>query len=180
MRGLDNGAFLNASGYLRAGNTLNNIQLIIGSVDGAAEFAGEMLEESLVSHGHRVRTASKPTLDQLVKLEDQLLLILTSTTGSGELPPNLRPLWRKLYTKNPQLDGLRYATAVLGDSSYADDYCLGGIELDSKLEQLGAERMEKPLLVDAEKTNYPEEPVTAWGILLANKVRSLCMNEVYG
>jgi len=170
-----NGAFLSEHCvviYRGGWKQLNNIQLIIGSVDGAAEFAGITLEKLLTSHGYQVKTTSKPSLDQLLDFEDQLLLILTSTTGNGALPGNLRSMWRRIQTKKPELKGLRYATAVLGDRSYGDDFCRGGLQLDAQLEQLGAERIEQPLLVDAEETNYPEEPVSAWGVLLANKVRS--------
>ncbi len=154
---------------------MKKIQLIVGSVDGTADFSATTLATELIAEKHQVSTPDKPNLKSIVKSQDELFLFITSTTGKGELPKNLQPLWRKLYTKNPQLKNINYATAVLGDSSYGDDYCLGGIKLDKILEKLGAKKLAPPLLIDAEKTNNPEEDITTWGKkLVAENLDETC------
>lgn len=145
------------------------IKLLIGTVDGAAEFAGKLLAEALEANDYSVDVNSRPKVDEVLHLHDKLLLIITSTTGEGELPQDLRPLWRKLYTKRPSLSGTHYAVAVLGDSSYGDDFCLGGQELDALLEELGAQRIKQPLLSDVEETISPEDETTPWGLAIANE-----------
>ncbi len=153
---------------------MKRIKLLIGSVDGAAEYAGIKLAETLESHGYHVDINLSPKLDDLLNLHDKLLLIITSTTGEGELPHDLRPLWRKLYTKKPSLSAVRYAIAVLGDSSYEDNFCLGGIELDELLEECGAQKIQAPLLSDIEETLFPEDDIIPWGVKIADEI---CINK---
>ncbi len=148
---------------------MKDILLLLGSVDGAAESATIQLVEALESKGYSVSVNSNPTLKDLLNLEAKLLLIVTSTTGEGELPHDLRPLWRKLYTKRPALTGIRYAIAVLGDSSYGDNFCLGGKGLDELLEERGAEKIEQTFLSDAEETVFPEDDITDWGVGVAHQ-----------
>ncbi len=148
-----------------------NITLFIGSVDGAAEYAGKKLEEALNEKKHTVTVNYKPTLKDLQNLQSDLLLIVTSTTGEGELPKNFCAFWRKLYTKKVSFEGISYAMAILGDSSYGDDYCLGGKQLGEILMQKGAKQVQQPLLVDSEKTSEPENFVVKWGLdILENSI----------
>lgn len=149
---------------------MHGIQLYIGSVTGTADYAAETLANKLITNGYDVTTEFNPTTKSLTKPSPQLLLIITSTTGHGDLPGNLQLLWQQLNSKQPRLTGLNYAVAVLGDSSYADSYCMGGIQLDSLLQQLGAQQQQQPLLIDAEETNYPEEEIVAWGSLLTSRL----------
>ncbi len=159
---------------------MKDIKLFIGSVDGVTEHAGTILADALEALSYSVDVNSNPKLNDILNLrdnlrdnlqdnlQDQLLLIITSTTGEGELPHDLRPLWRKLYTKSPSLAGIHYAMTVLGDSSYGDDFCLAGKELDALLEKLGAQRIKQTLLIDAEENVFPEDDISAWGVATAN------------
>lgn len=156
---------------------MKDIQIFIGTVDGAAEAAGLQLVEALESKDFSVVVNFTPTLKDLLNMEAKLLLIITSTTGEGELPHDLRPLWRKLYTKRLSLDGIRYAVTVLGDSSYGDNFCLGGKELDELLEERGAERVKQVFLNDAEETVFPEDDISDWGVGVAEKFFELEASE---
>lgn len=140
-------------------------QILIGSVNGAAEYAALTLAEQLVEHGHQVEIPNAADTDVLHRQSDAITLIITSTTGNGELPMRLRPLAERLNDEQA-LPHLRYACAVLGDSSYGDNYCLGGLTLHQHLQQLGAHAITPPLTVDAEETNNPEDFVCEWGIEL--------------
>lgn len=145
-----------------------DINLFIGSVDGAAEYAGDKLALELKSLGHSVTVEHKPSLKNLQKSTDKLLLIITSTTGAGEIPGNFKSFWRKLYTKKISLEGITFSVAVLGDSTYGDDFCLAGKQLDVLLEEKGAKRVKSPLLVDSEETIEPEKLIVPWGIDLVS------------
>lgn len=155
------------------GNGMKTITIMTGSEHGAADFAGATLENALISLGHSVEIDYKPAMGDLKAVKGGPLLIITSTAGHGELPGNLRPLWRKLQTKRPDLRGLNYAMAVLGDSAYGDHFCLGGKKLDTLLSELGGIRLRQPLLIDSEETNNPEGEITSWGVLLASEVAGL-------
>lgn len=143
--------------------------LLIGSVSGTAELAGLTLKDELVSHGHKLHIENKPDFKAFLKRQQELLLIITSTTGAGELPANIRPLWRKLFTRRPNLNGFSYAVSVLGERSYGDDFCLGGIKLDCLLTELGARKISEPLLVDTEENDQPEKMISQWGMNLSSQ-----------
>lgn len=149
---------------------MQSIQLIIGSVDGTAAFAGNLLANQLIENGYPVTTPVKTSIKHLTQTDIGLNLIITSTTGQGELPSTLRPLRRALYTKRPVLSHLHYAMTILGDSSYGDDYCLGGLKLDELLTQSQAIKKQETLLIDAEKTNNPEDLIVPWGLLIAQTI----------
>ena len=157
---------------------MKDILLFIGTVDGAAESAGLQLVETLESKGYSVDVNLNPKLNDLLSMEARLLLVITSTTGEGELPHDLRPLWRKLFTKRPSLNGIHYAVTVLGDSSYGDNFCLAGKELDELLEERGAKKIKPVFLNDAEESVFPEDDISNWGVEVLEKFFELEASEV--
>jgi len=67
------------------------------------------------------------------------LLIVISTDGEGELPPNARRFFQLLqHDEMPMLSDLKYAVCALGDSSY-DNFCGAGKQVDEQLKKLGAQ-----------------------------------------
>lgn len=67
------------------------------------------------------------------------LLLVVSTDGEGELPPNARKFSNLLqHEAMPMLTNLQYAVCALGDSSY-DSFCGGGKTIEKQLQQLGAQ-----------------------------------------
>ncbi len=66
------------------------------------------------------------------------LLIVVSTDGEGELPPNARKFFSLLqHEEMPLLPDLKYAICALGDSSY-DHFCGAGKTIDEQLKKLNA------------------------------------------
>ncbi len=66
------------------------------------------------------------------------LLIVVSTDGEGELPPNARKFYSLLqHDEMPMLPYLQYAICGLGDSSY-DHFCGAGKTIEKQLQKLGA------------------------------------------
>ena len=62
----------------------------------------------------------------------------------------------------------------MGDSSYGDDFCFGGIELDALFEERGAQKIKPPLLSDIEESIFPEDDIIPWGVKIAEE---LCINK---
>ncbi len=70
-----------------------------------------------------------------------LLVVVTSTCGEGEPPEEAVALHKFLFSKKaPKLDGTAFAVFGLGDTSY-EFFCQSGKDFDSKLAELGAERL---------------------------------------
>ncbi|MET0898385.1 MAG: sulfite reductase flavoprotein subunit alpha [Mycobacterium sp.] len=77
-------------------------------------------------------------LDEFAGLQNAL--IITSTYGEGEMPDNAELFWEALSsTLAPRLEGLSFGVLALGDTGY-DGFCQAGKLIDTRLEQLGANR----------------------------------------
>lgn len=135
------------------------VDIIIGSVYGSAVLVAETLEQALTEAGHRVQLHEDAVLADLNT--EHFWLVVTSTTGQGDLPPNLLPLFEEMRECCPPMPQLRYALVALGDSSY-DNFCGGGRQFDELLQELQAQAVVKRLQVDATETLDPEEPALAW------------------
>lgn len=135
------------------------VDIIVGSVYGSAFSVAETLEEALVGAGHEVMLHEEAELSDLDA--DHFWLWVTSTTGQGELPPNLVPLFEEMRESCPPMPQLRYALVTLGDSSY-EDFCGAGVQVDALLQELQAQAVTEGLQVDASETLDPEEPALMW------------------
>lgn len=72
-----------------------------------------------------------------------LYVLVTSTTGDGDPPENVRPFLRYLRRKDLPADalgGVRYALLGLGDTNY-ENFCAAGKRVDAALRKLGAVRL---------------------------------------
>ncbi|MFL9626378.1 flavodoxin [Aeromonas jandaei] len=135
------------------------IDIVVGSVYGAAMLVAETLAAELARQGH------KTALYEEARLEDidpgRFLLLVSATTGQGDIPPNLQPFATDLAERAPWLKGLRYALVAMGDSSY-DYFCGAGRRLDSQLQELGATAVVPRLELDATLHDEPERVALAW------------------
>lgn len=141
---------------------MSQILLIVGSVFGNAHRLADDVSDALEELGHEVSRNESPNASELENEAIDWLLVITSTTGTGELPEELVPMYNTLRDSPPRIPGLQYAVVVLGDSSYADSFCGGGIALDEALADIGAQRITELFKVDAMETDEPESIVLPW------------------
>jgi flavodoxin len=90
------------------------------------------------------------------------LLIVTSTTGAGDLPSELETLYFELERDWPNLSDKTYAVFCLGDSSYGDTFCGAGKRMDQIFSELGATRLKPMAMADAMETFEQEKLATSW------------------
>ena len=135
------------------------VDIIVGTVYGSAMSAAESLEEALMAAGHEVVLHEEAALVDLNPAH--FWLVVTSTTGQGELPADILPLFSELRDNSGPLPQLRYAIAALGDSSY-EHYCGGGQLFNDLLQELQATAVTEMLTIDASETLDPEEPAVKW------------------
>lgn len=76
------------------------IRILTGSVYGGALQTAKTIKETLEPEGHQVFVLESPSLDDITTNNDALL-VCTSTTGQGELPPNLLPFYVDLKSSYP-------------------------------------------------------------------------------
>jgi len=88
---------------------------------------------------------------------------VTSTTGMGELPDNLQPLYSMLRDQLPvSLRGLPGAVIALGDASYGDTFCGGGEQMRELFAELGVNEVQEMLRIDASESVTPETDAEPW------------------
>ncbi len=138
------------------------IALAVGTVYGASEFVAEQVADALKQAGHEVHWIESDSASAISEQEEMPLLVITSTTGSGDLPDNILPLFLDLKNQAPYLPQLHYGVIALGDSSYGETFCGGGRQFDELLAELGARRVGTRLQIDATETMEPEQAALAW------------------
>ena len=96
----------------------------------------------------------------MYKLEQiNKLLIVTSTTGDGEVPDNGINFWQSLLAAtNLNLSNLNYGVLALGDSSHYD-FCNAGKIIDEKLQTLGANRV-----IERQECDYDTDGSIEWSL----------------
>jgi flavodoxin len=137
-----------------------SLTIIAGTVYGNAQHVAEQVEESLAGQGVDCVLESDPSVSDFTDAD--ALLIITSTTGQGDVPPNLEFVFSDLKDDAPQLTGKSFAVAALGDSSYGESFCGAGKQFQSLLSDLQASAVADMLEVDAIETLEPEKDVVDW------------------
>lgn len=140
---------------------MKKLGIFVGSVYGGAEGLAETLAAKLTSV--QVDIFLDPTLDDFVAYDTDTVLIISSTTGQGEIPENLLPLFVALKDQFPLLPKQRYGVIALGDSSYGEDrFCGAGRQFDSLLSDLNSQRVQSRLDIDAGVHFEPLDVADAW------------------
>ena len=140
---------------------MRKVNLVFGTVYGNAQFVAETLQEELIAAGVEVALMAPETLNGFVPPQEELLLVVTSTTGQGDLPDDISPWFETLRGEAPYLPTLQYGVVALGDSSY-ETFCNAGIRFDELFAELGATRIGELLKIDACETMEPEVEAKAW------------------
>ena len=138
------------------------ILLIVGSEMGNAEMVGDLVKDELEERGHEVEMVTSGDVDELGLTDRELVLIVTSTTGLGDVPQNIEPLYDELVEQRPDLSGVRYGLVGMGDRNYKDTYCGGPKRMDAIFRELGATHVGEALLLDATDHPAPDEDAIAW------------------
>ena len=118
-----------------------SITLISASQTGNARRVAEALRDDLLAAKLNVKLVNAGDYKFKQIAAEKLLVVVTSTQGEGEPPEEAVALHKYLFSKKaPKLDGTAFAVFGLGDTSY-EFFCQSGKDFDSKLAELGAERL---------------------------------------
>lgn len=138
------------------------ILMIVGSEMGNAEMVGDLVKDELEAQGHTVEVFSEGGLDDARLTEHEAVLVVSSTTGLGDVPQNVEPLYDELVESRPDLANVRYGLVGLGDRNYKDTFCGGPKKWDAILTELSATCVGEKLFLDATDNPMPDEDALAW------------------
>jgi MioC protein len=131
------------------------IQILVGTVNGTSLQTARAVAHVLNHQGHQVRVNDQPSIQHLQQDQDEVLLVCCSTTGEGELPHNIYPLYLSLDDQAVNLTGRYYGVIALGDSGYRY-FAQAGYMLENALYMSGAKRIGDVCTLDAKQVaNHP-------------------------
>ncbi|MGE6266053.1 flavodoxin [Aeromonas media] len=136
-----------------------DIDILVGTVYGSAMLVAETLRDHLQAQGHVCQLFDEAELTDIDP--SRFLLIVSATTGQGDIPPNLQPFATALADRAPYMKGWLYALIAMGDSSY-EHFCGAGRRLDELLQELAADALVPRLEIDATLEDEPEVAALAW------------------
>jgi MioC protein len=138
------------------------ILLIVGSESGNAEMVADCVTTELERLGHTVETFREGGLAEAALGEREVVLVCSSTTGIGDVPQNVEPLFDALGAERPDLSHVRYGVIGLGDRNYKDSFLGGPKKWDALFTELGAQRIGERLELDATDNPTPDVDAVAW------------------
>ena len=149
-----------------------NLAILVGTMTGTAEMVAQEVQTVLEAAGHAVNIQMMDKLDAGILGNGGTFLICTSTYGQGDVPDNAQEFFASLERERPDLSAVTYGLVALGDRTYKDTFCEGGIRFDTLLIQLGARRIGEVLKHDASSGTLPEEVAAQWIVPWAELVEA--------
>lgn len=115
--------------------------ILFGSQTGNSQRLANRLSDKLKAQGFDVTLSAMNQFKTNNLKKVGYLFVLVSTHGEGDPPDNALTFYEFLHSKRaPKLDGAKFSVLALGDTSY-EFFCKTGIDFDTRLAELGAERI---------------------------------------
>ena len=139
---------------------MSKIGIFVGSVYGNAQNVAEDVQTMLTANGLASQLYKDPSVADFQAASS--VIVISSTTGQGDIPPNLEFFIDDLRQQFPLMTGKPFAVAALGDSSYGETFCGAGRQIFELLSELQGKPVADLLEVDACETLEPEVEVVKW------------------
>ena len=139
------------------------VAILSGSVYGTAEEVARHAQRILEKAGFEAWHNPRASLADIQAFAPQAFLAVTATTGMGELPDTIQPLYYAIRDQLPGAwRGLPGAVIALGDSSYGDTFCGGGEQMRELFAELGLREVQDMLRLDASESVTPQTDAEPW------------------
>ncbi len=123
----------------RNGN--ETVTILFATQTGNSRRLAHRLQAAMAGNGLPAQVHSLADYPVTRLTEERNLLVITSTHGEGDPPENAEKLFEYLGSDAaPDLGRLRFGVLGLGDSTYRF-FCQAAIDLDTRLEALGGQRI---------------------------------------
>ncbi|WP_286263821.1 flavodoxin domain-containing protein [Thalassotalea atypica] len=139
---------------------MRSFQIIVGSMLGGTEYVAEACQEALEAKNHQTMIHLTPKYSE-VSLENQILLVITSTHGAGDYPDNIKSYVEDLEKDDRDLSTVEFIVIGIGDSSY-DQYCQAAKNIENLLISKGCKMITESKLFDMQDDIDPEELSAQW------------------
>ena len=152
----------------------HSVAVYFASQSGTAERLAKKFAKELKSQGHQAHLACLSTIAPADLARQTHAVIFASTYGDGEAPDSVKSFRESLLAESIALNKLQYTVFALGDSSY-EQFCRFGVELDERLAELGAQRIEARVESDVDV----DPPFVAWKDATLARLSAIDMPSVH-
>ncbi|WP_337180569.1 flavodoxin domain-containing protein [Sphingopyxis granuli] len=135
--------------------------IFIATMTGLAEMCAEEIEGALGGGGFACESRLMDGLGPDAFEPFDLIIIVSSTYGHGEIPDNGQALFEAL-SEGADLSGKSYAIFALGDRTYADTFCAAGDRWEEAMTNAGARRVVEIERHDASSGTLAEDVAGEW------------------
>jgi MioC protein len=139
------------------------IPIVYATETGTTELVADEIVEAYRNHARiRFLAIRMDRTDPDIFEPGRTYLLITSSTGKGELPRNARAFSAALQAREARLTHVRYGILGFGDRHYAATFGGGPLTLDVVMQQAGARRIGEIAQHDRQSGIYPEEFALDW------------------
>jgi MioC protein len=135
--------------------------IFVATMTGLADVCGEEIETALNNAGFACERQLMDGLDASALTDFELLVIVSSTYGHGDIPDNGQALFASIEA-GADLAGKDYAIFALGDRTYLDTFCAAGDRWDAAIAACGARRKVDIERHDASSGTLAEDVAGEW------------------
>lgn len=125
---------------LTAESVLKKLTVLYGTETGNAKKVALQFTAAAKKKQIPVKLLDAAQYDVSALSKEDHVLVIISTQGEGEPPVTAKKFYDGLMESTTDLSSLRFAVFALGDSAYPL-FCKTGADVDTKLAQLGAQRI---------------------------------------
>lgn len=143
------------------------IKVLFGTESGNAELVADDITDTLREAGLDAETVPMEDFDVAELPDNEVVVIVTSTYGEGELPATTAPFQQALLASRPDLSDLRFAAFGLGDSTY-ETYNNAIDVLSADLRGLGAQQIGETGRHDAVSGESFTDVAVGWATSIAS------------
>ena len=167
LNGLLAGIFSSAPAAAIETRASHRIAVLYASQSGTAEGLARKLAKELKAQGHVPALSTLVGYTPAALAAEKFAVLIASTYGEGEAPDGVQPFYEGLCLEHfPRYEKLQYAVLALGDRHY-EHFCKFGIDLDTKLASLGANRICDRFESDVDV----DEPFAQWKAALLPRLQ---------
>ena len=138
------------------------IHVLVGSVTGKSLASAQAIATVFNEHQHDVVVFDAPSIEQFEGDAD-VLLIVTSSTGQGDLPPSMASLFHQLQAQKPLITDKQFAVVALGDRGFAT-FCQAGDTMEAIMIELQGQSLCDRLNIDAIEHFNPVDVSREWAL----------------
>jgi sulfite reductase (NADPH) flavoprotein alpha-component len=144
------------------------VPVFFGSESGNAEALSKRVAKAVQQRGFESKAIGLDKISVKDLAKERFALIVTSTFGEGDPPENAKAFHAELHAADhPGFASLSYSVLALGDKNY-EQFCKCGIDIDKRLEALGARRLYERVDCDVDyEASYERWQTGVLGVLEA-------------